>query len=228
MARPSRGIDQSLLASGLDLYPQLGCAALSVRRVAEHAGANPAMFHYHFANKVEFLRTLLQQVYETLFARLSAGSSGDGPALARLRATLLALTAFAHDNRRLLGRLLLDAASGEAVVHDFLRANVPRHLRLILQLLDEAEREGDLRPMARLQRIAFLMGAIGAPLLGAAIIVPLHLPPADVMSALDAQVLSRKAVAERIDLALAALQAPTPPVAEALPGRAARRPRQAR
>ena len=61
MPRPSQNIDEALLRSGLALLPRLGCSGLSVRRVAEHAGVNPAMFHYHFQSKAVFLRSVLQQ-----------------------------------------------------------------------------------------------------------------------------------------------------------------------
>ena len=78
MPRPSRNVDQALFASGAVLYPQLGCAGLSVRAVAAHAGVTPGMFHYHFESKEAFLRTLLQRFYEDLFSRLSvpAGQGG--------------------------------------------------------------------------------------------------------------------------------------------------------
>jgi AcrR family transcriptional regulator len=33
------------------LLPQTGCAGLSVRKVAERAGINLGMFHYHFKSR---------------------------------------------------------------------------------------------------------------------------------------------------------------------------------
>ena len=51
MPRPSRHLDQALLASGAALYPALGCAGLSVRAVASLAGVTAGMFHYHFESK---------------------------------------------------------------------------------------------------------------------------------------------------------------------------------
>src|SRR5918912_140484 len=117
MARPSQGLDEALLRSGLALLPQLGCSGLSVRRVAEHAGVNPAMFHYHFESKAVFLRSLLQQVYERMFSQLAAGAAQEGPALARLQAALEAIARFAREHHALIGRLVVDAANGEQVVH---------------------------------------------------------------------------------------------------------------
>lgn len=207
MPRPSQGIDQALLRSGLALLPQLGCSGLSVRRVAEHAGVNPAMFHYHFGSKAAFLRTLLQQLYEQLFARLSAGASRQGPALDRLHDALVALARFIRDHRALAGRLAIDAASGETVVHDFVRANAPRHLGLLLQLMAEAESEGALQPAPPLQRFVFVMGAVVSPLLVAPAVAALKVAPPFVGHQLDDQVLSDEAIEQRVRLALAALSA---------------------
>lgn len=208
MPRPSQGIDQALLRSGLDLLPQLGCAGLSVRKVAEHAGVNPAMFHYHFGSKEAFLRTLLLQLYEQMYARLSAGAGQEGqPVLQRLEAALLTLAAFAREHRALVGRLVIDAANGEAVVHDFVRANAPRHLGLLLGLLAEAERAGVLRPAPPLQRFVFLMGAVLSPMLVAPAIAALGVAPAIVAAGVQEQVLSDEAILQRARLALHALAA---------------------
>ena len=205
MSRPSQGIDQALLRSGLALLPQLGCSGLSVRRVAEHAGVNPAMFHYHFGSKAGFLRTLLQQLYEHLFAQLSEGASRQGPALERLHDALVALARFVRDHRALAGRLAIDAASGETVVHDFVRANAPRHLGLLLQLMAEAETDGSLAPALPMQRFVFVMGAVIAPLLVAPGVAALKVAPQFIGQQLQEQVLSDEAIEQRVKLALAAL-----------------------
>jgi len=205
MPRPSQGIDQALLRSGLALLPQLGCSGLSVRRVAEHAGVNPAMFHYHFGSKAAFLRTLLQQLYEELFDQLSAGAARQGPALDRLREALVALGRFVRDHRALAGRLAIDAASGETVVHDFVRANAPRHLGLLLKLMAEAEAEGALTAGLPMQRFVFVMGAVVSPLLVAPGVAALKVAPQLVGRQLEEQVLSDEAIEQRVRLALAAL-----------------------
>jgi len=40
MPRPSRNLDRALLAAGRSLFPDRGCAALSVREVADAAGVS--------------------------------------------------------------------------------------------------------------------------------------------------------------------------------------------
>lgn len=206
MARPSQGIDQALLRSGLALLPALGCSGLSVRGVAEHAGVNPAMFHYHFGSKAAFLRALLQQLYEQMFAGLSAGAAGQGPAADRLSAALFSLACFVRDHRGLVSRLAVDAANGETAVHEFVRDNAPRHLGLLMALGAEAEAAGELRPLPPMQRFAFLMGAVIAPLLVVPAMVAVGAAPAGLAGRVEGQVLDDAAIAQRITLALQALR----------------------
>jgi AcrR family transcriptional regulator len=205
MARPSQQIDEALLRSGRALYPALGCAGLSQRKLAEHAGVSPGMFHYHFASKDEFLRTLLQQLYEEMFTSLAADATEPGPALQRLRHALFGVACFLRDHRPLLMRLMLDAANGEAVPREFLRANAPRHLGLLAGLMLQAQQGGELPPTRHpLQRATFVFGAVLAPLVVVPAIAALGValpgpPPAT-------QVGSDQAIRQRITMALAALQ----------------------
>jgi AcrR family transcriptional regulator len=211
MARPSRHVDRALLVAGRDLYAEGGAATLTVRRVAERAGANPAMVRYHFGSRDAFLRQLLQSIYEEMFADLEVAAgeprSGSGE---RLRAALRVIARFVRDNRRLLAHLLRDAMSGEAAALDFARANAPRHLGLVGRLVAEGQREGALRAVPLPQALAFVAGAMGAPILAAAAIGGLAGVPSGIAQTLDDCVLSDAALDERIDLVLAGLAARVP------------------
>lgn len=210
MPRPSQAQDQALLDAGAALYPQLGCAALSVRKVAEAAGVNPAMVHYHFGSKDAFLTAVLQQVYESMFSRLQAASEpGQGLAgdvMARLARTLFALGSFVREHRPLVGRLWADAMAGQGVVVDFVKANVPRHLGLLMTLLAEAEQAGRLRREPMLTRLSFIAGAVLAPMLMLGGAREMGVLPAMLAPLLDAQVMSDEALQRRIDWALDALK----------------------
>ena len=209
MPRPSQQLDQALLRSGRALYPALGCAGLSQRRLAEHAGISPGMFHYHFDSKDAFLRALLQQLYEEMYGPLAERAGGDGPPLDRLQRALFGIARFVREHRPLLLRLAVDAASGQVVVQQFMRDNAPRHLGLLLQLLKEAERAGQLRPLRHpLQRMAVLMGTVLAPLLMAPAVAALGIPTPG--PSIEAQVCSDAAIGARIALALAALRGEAP------------------
>ncbi|MCE4553850.1 TetR/AcrR family transcriptional regulator [Roseateles cellulosilyticus] len=205
MPRPSQDQDQALLAAGAELYPQLGCAGLSVRRVAEAAGVNPAMVHYHFGSKDAFLRALLQQHYEAMFSALQLNSQGDGDVMERLTSALMGLARFVREHRPLLTRVWADAQAGEAVAQDFLRANAPRHLGVLMALLQEAEAQGRLPRQPMLTRFSFLMGAVVAPLLLVGAMQSIDAVPAPLRAMVDGGVLSDEALLRRIEWALLGL-----------------------
>lgn len=216
MARPSRQIDQALLASGRALYAQRGSEALTVRALAEHAGVNPSLFHYHFGSKDDFLRALLQQVYEDGFGRLEAAAAqSDGPvnasALVRLRAVLIAVGYFLRQHASVVGRIWADAAQGQAVALEFLRDNAPRHIRLLVELLNEADAEGALVAQPMLRRLMLLMGTVAAPLLVAPRLQNLGLVLPLMNEGFDEAVMSDAAIEARADMALAALTKPMAP-----------------
>jgi AcrR family transcriptional regulator len=205
MSRPSQAQDQALLAAGARLYPDFGCAALSVRRVAEAAGVNPAMVHYHFGSKDAFLRALLQQHYEEMFVALSLTSQGTGDVMERLAAALLGIARFVREHRPLIARVWADAQAGEVVAQDFLRANAPRHLGVLMALVHDAQAKGSLPSQPHLTRFSFLMGAVVAPLVLLGGMQRINAVPAALAGAVEAEVLSDAAIVRRIEWALLAL-----------------------
>lgn len=205
MPRPSQDQDHALLAAGAALYPELGCAGLSVRRVAEAAGVNPAMVHYHFGSKDGFLRTLLQRHYEEMFSALQLNSQGGGDVMERLTGALMGLARFVREHRPLLARVWADAQAGQAVAQDFLRANTPRHLGVLMALLQEAEALGRLPRQPLLTRFSFLMGAVVAPLILVGGMQAIGAVPLPLQAMVDEGVLSDAALMRRIEWALLGL-----------------------
>jgi AcrR family transcriptional regulator len=208
MPRPSRHLDRALLAAGRELLPVHGCSGLTVRQVADAAGVNIGMFHYHFRSREAYLRAVMQEAYEEMFSRLTLSIAGDAAASANLRAALRVVGRFVHANRALMGRILADALGGDAISHEFMRDNFPRHLRVILALVVAGQAAGELRKMAPMQAVAFCAGAIGAPILiGGAFAENAPSAPA-MQRQIEADVLSVRAIDERIDLAVTALAKP--------------------
>lgn len=211
MPRPSQQLDQALLRSGRALFAAHGCVGLTQRLLAEHAGVQPAMVHYHFGSKTGFLRALLQQLYEELFTGLQGGADEPGAPSERIRRVVVTLACFVREHHAIALRLAADAAAGHAVVLDFLRDNAPRHLALLLRLLAEAEDDGEMPPAPPMLAAIFVLGAVVAPMLvapGVAALDPL-LPGQAAPRLRDlvaSQVTSDAAIAARADWALAALR----------------------
>ncbi len=221
MPRPSRNLDRALLKAGRALVGETGCAGLTIRQVAEAAGVNIGMFHYHFRTREAFLRAVLQEAYDEMFERFKArASEGDGPT-GRLRSALGLLGRFMRDNRKFLARVLADALCGNAVAIEFFRANAPRHLGVLRGLVEDAQASGTLRPMPPSQAIGFCAGAIGLPVIVGGAIVESGALPRNESRELADTLLTDAAIDARIDLALSALAAPP-----AVPARRARNERR--
>ncbi|UUZ64206.1 TetR/AcrR family transcriptional regulator [Polaromonas sp. P1(28)-13] len=200
MVRPSQNIDQLLLDAGLELLPLTGCAGLSVRRLTEHAGVNLGMFHYHFKTKDNFIKAVLQRTYEEMFSALTLRVNPAHPPMQNLRDALGVLGSFGLKNGRLLVRIMGDAISGEPLAAEFLKANLPRHIEVIAALVQEAQWEGSMAKAPVPQVIAFMAGAVAAPIL-----VGTALQQNPAAQATAGLVLSEQALAQRIEFALRGL-----------------------
>lgn len=200
MNRPSRQIDERLIEAGMALLPETGCAGLSVRQLTERAGVNLGMFHYHFRNKDNFIRIVLQRLYEEMFGALQLRIAPDAPALENLRGALRVLGGFALRHRALLVTLVAEAMRGEPLPAAFLRENLPRHVGVLAQLALQGQAEGAVAPLPVAQLLPFLFGSVAGPLLAGAA-AERHGAPQLVLQSLTTEA----ALFERIDLALRAI-----------------------
>ena len=214
MPRPSRNLDRALLDAGRELFPRRGCAGLSVREVAEAAGVNLGMFHYHFKTREAFLHALLQGVYEEMYARLEVAASApvasDDP-VEHLREALRSLGRFARAHRTLLARLLADALQGDEIAIGFVRANFPRHVGMIHRLMTRAQASGRLKPLPIPQAMAMCAGSIVAPIVFGGAALDTGAIPAAQARALEGLLLDESAIDQRIDAILEAITVPAAP-----------------
>ncbi len=208
MGRPSRNLDRALLAAGRRLFPERGCAGLAVREVAQAAGVNLGMFHYHFRSREAFVRAVMQQAYEEMFASLALELDARAGTLAALRAAMAVLGHFVRDNRAFVARILADAMGGEACAREFLKENVPRHLEVLRALVERGQREGVLLPLAMPQALAICAGSVLAPIVFAAAAGGAGGVGRARARGLEAALLTDAAIAERIARAIAAISAP--------------------
>ena len=215
MPRPSRNLDRALLAAGRALYPSTGCAGLTIRQVCDAAGVNTGMFNYHFGTRESFLRAVMQQAYEEMFARLSLATARPDAAApdAMLRAALRVLGRFVRDKRPFIARLLADALAGEAVARQFVRDNLPRHVTVIAGLVAAGQARGTIRALAPAQALGTIAGALVLPIFAGGAIADSGLMPGPAARALADSVLPDAAIDERIDLILQGLAVPAGPAA---------------
>jgi AcrR family transcriptional regulator len=210
MPRPSRNLDRALLAAGRELFPRRGCAGLAVREVAEAAGVNLGMFHYHFKSREAFLRALLQSVYDEMYSQLEVIAADRAPqltALAHLRASLRFMGRFVRANRPVLARVLADALCAEPIAVAFVRENFPHHIGVIHALVLAAQAAGEVRALPALQLMAFCAGSVATPILFGGAVADSGEVPRRQARALEDTLLSDAAIDARIDMALGAIAA---------------------
>ena len=207
MSRPSRNIDQLLISTARELLPETGCHGFSIRQLTERAGVNLGMFHYHFKTREHFLSRVLQDVYQEMFTTLTFQAHAERPPLDNLRAALTVLGRFARDNRFLVRRLLADALSGDTTAQNFFRLNFPRHLGVIAELITTGQQAGTIRKLPLTQALAFLGGAVALPNILVTVVQEQAIVPSQFLANLDREVLSDKAIAQRVDMAIRGLAA---------------------
>jgi AcrR family transcriptional regulator len=206
--RPSRNLDRALLAAGRALYPTRGCSGLTIREVADAAGVNLGMFHYHFKSREAYLRALLQTMYEEMYSQLSFQADRKLGPVEALRSALKFMGRFVRANRPFLARVLGDAVCGEPIATEFIRHNFPRHLGLILQLIEAAQAEGSIRPMAPPQAMGFCAGSLAMPILFGGAVADSGALGAAGSRKIAEMLTSDAALDQRIELALAAISQP--------------------
>jgi len=192
---------------------------MSVREVADKAGVNLGMFHYHFKTREAFLRALLQAIYEEMFAKLTLEIARPADTLSRIRFAMRALGGFGLANRQFLARIFADALTGEELARRFLRENLPRHLGVMAGLLAQGQQEGVIVPVPIPQAIGTAAGAIAMPILVAGRMVDSGVLDPLTARMLQTVVLSSEALDQRIDLVLKALSQATKGSAKSATGK---------
>lgn len=163
MPRTPTGSDKKLLEAARAMVGQSGIPSLRLREVARRAGVNLGMFHYHFGTKDNFVRRLMQEIYEEFFGRLSLESRGGGDPVDRLKRSLIVFGRFARDQRRLFVALLSEALRGDKSATAYLEQNIPRHFGVVSELVAEGQKAGTLKPLPISVAVSFAIGGMGAP-----------------------------------------------------------------
>lgn len=74
-----------------------GYAGATIQRIAREAGLTPGLVHYHFEDKAEILRVVVEDLASRIRQRISRRSAGRTSALGRLDGVLEALLARGDD-----------------------------------------------------------------------------------------------------------------------------------
>ena len=152
-----------LLHAGRKILEARGIQGLTVRAVATEAGANLGSFVYHFGTRDAFIEQLIERWYAPLMSRMTMVVDGGGLPVDRLRRAILQLVDFVIEHDVFTGRIFAAALTGDVHARRFLGSMAGRHPRLLLQLIVDAQREGELVDEDPLQVACFLMSSVALP-----------------------------------------------------------------
>jgi AcrR family transcriptional regulator len=199
--------DRLLIDTAKKIARERGCSGLRMRDIAEKAGVNLGLFHYHFGSKKRFVRVVLQEMYEEFFEKLTVASQSGKDARAQLKNTLFAMACFLRDERGLLVSIIKDILNGDTEVLNFVKKNLPRHSSVVMSLLSRCQEEGTLIQVPLLQLMPHVLGGLQLPSVIAGI---LEMNPkahsGSFLEDLERGVLTDEAISDRIDFVLKGLR----------------------
>ena len=145
MPRPSSNCDTRLLEAGGEILREKGLPGLSVRQVCQRADVNLGMFTYHFQTKENFLRQLLEKTSDAFFRGLLDFRHDNDTPLDRLVSALDNAIVRIDAESSLAATLFQEGIKGTPCVLELAETHLPRHLRLLVELIRDCQSSGKLR-----------------------------------------------------------------------------------
>ena len=213
MGRPSQNTDQRLIKAAVELIPETGFSGLSLRKVAQKAGVNLGMFTYHFKNKEEFRQRVLQELYESFYARLTLEVAKSGDPEEQLRHALTLVARYIRENRKLLLAIGRDVLEKDMLIIRFVEDNFYRHVLVLVDLIRKNRKSGKVQKNLSMPMIlVFLIANLAVPNMMAAVLERTPLGPKyDWLKKMFIPwVINDGAIAQRLDLVLKALEPRVP------------------
>ena len=145
--RPSgvdrRRVRERLLEAALALFTRHGFDGVSMRRLAQEAGATPAMIHYYFGDKHGLFRALLEEVLAPRLAELEVLAGRRAVTLADFMGSFIEMFAEHPWLPPLVFREVVDGPA--AVRRDFARRMAGRVFPILREALAEETAAGRIR-----------------------------------------------------------------------------------
>ena len=208
MTRPTGNADKKLIKAALEIFPETGFTNLTIRDVVKRAGVNLGMFHYHFKSKKEFIRFILQDIYEQFFETFKIETAVIHDPETRLRNAVKAMSRFVRKHRKVVIPLVNDILLGHQEVQTFLAKNIHRHVKILLQIIKDCQKKKIIAKLPFAIILPFLLGTQIAPHIIANLLEKTKVPiPVELAKVLIIPVLiSDKLMETRLDLAMKALR----------------------
>ncbi len=142
-------------------FATLGYAAARLEDIGAEAGVRRPAVLFHFEDKLQLYRTVLEDVFGGLLAEMQLALAGVGSLPERMEAALTVVVDYAGRRPTTAHLVLREAATTDAMLRDLARAQATPFLRLLAMVLDEGRRRGDWDPVADVYHFATIVaGAV--------------------------------------------------------------------
>jgi len=146
MAKPAPDTRQIILQAALKQFAQKGYAGTSVQEIVDAARVTKPALYYHFKDKADLYRALVEWAFEERFRIMQEAVAGGGGLVRQLTEICAGSFAFIQKNRDLtrLAYATAFAAKGEVPVEAQCFQRGKRNFDLVHDLFKQAAAAGDL------------------------------------------------------------------------------------
>jgi TetR/AcrR family transcriptional regulator len=147
-----------ILAAAERQFATQGYAAARLEDVGAAAGIGRPAVLFHFADKLQLYRTVLEDVFGGLLAEVQLALAGTGSLPERMEAGLTTVVDYAGRRPTTAHLVLREAATDDPMLRDLARAQAGPFLRLLAMVIDEGQRGGAWDPVADVYHFASIVG----------------------------------------------------------------------
>ena len=201
------GADLKLVNAGIRLAREKGLTGFTVRQLCGKAKVNPGLFHYYFASRENFNRSVLKELYSSeILKQLEINDLQNLKPKEKLVAVQELLGNFTKKNSSILASFVTDILSGDGQILSFIAENFTLHIKTIAGVIKECKNEGFLEDTDTLTlMISFILPVVGPNLAAGILKKILDKKKFTIAEELSEKFLSDKHIKERSRLALKAI-----------------------
>ena len=158
---------ERIIAATLEVVGERGVHSTTFEEIADRTGISVSGLHWHYKNKDELFAAIAQHVpfVPTIAANVAQVIAGDVDIETQLTGLLTTLLSEARKRRGMVRYVLFEAEIYPDVAQLASRHSIGRALPLLVELFEQYERQGILRPGSAQVRAQALLGMLLAQVL---------------------------------------------------------------
>lgn len=161
MARPASGISHRIVHAARERFLLEGVDGASLRRIAKDAKTSIGMVYYYFPTKDDLFQAVVEEVYTVLLADLQTALAPDAPVEDRVTRVYQRMGAMSDVEFIVVRLIIREAMISSSRLKRLAILFSQGHIPLVLQLLADGTKCGDVRGDLHPAVLATSMAAIG-------------------------------------------------------------------